>query len=172
MAEVEVDIKTGEVEVIKIIATFDVGKAINPIMVEGQIQGGIVMGLGYALMEELVLKEGVIQNLNLRDYIIPTALDAPEIIPIYIEHTNVHGPFGAKGIGEMPNIPTAPAITNAIANAIGVRIYDLPAHSERVYMAIRRRFEKEIWDFLDRNEGHTFKNQFWWCRKKSGNEFW
>jgi CO/xanthine dehydrogenase Mo-binding subunit len=144
MAEVEVDIKTGEVEVIKIIATFDVGKAINPIMVEGQIQGGIVMGLGYALMEELVLKEGVIQNLNLRDYIIPTALDAPEIIPIYIEHTNVHGPFGAKGIGEMPNIPTAPAITNAIANAIGVRIYDLPAHSERVYMAIRRRFEKEI----------------------------
>jgi CO/xanthine dehydrogenase Mo-binding subunit len=140
MAEVEVDIKTGEVEVIKIIAAFDIGKAINPTMLEGQIEGGIMMGLGYALMEEVVLKDGVIQNLNLQDYLIPTALDAPEMKPIYIEyHPNVHGPFGAKGIGEMPNIPAAPAITNAIANAVGARIRDLPAHPEKVFNALKKR---------------------------------
>ncbi len=144
MAEVEVDMKTGAVEVVKIIATFDIGKAINPMMVEGQIEGGVMMGLGYALMEEVVLKDGMIQNLNLQDYIIPTALDTPEIEPIYIEYPNIHGPFGAKGIGEMPNIPAAPAITNAIANAIGARIYDLPAHCERVYMTIKKRLEKGI----------------------------
>ena len=144
MAEVEVDIKTGAVEVVKITATFDIGKAINPMMVEGQIEGGVMMGLGYALMEEVVMKDGMIQNLNLQDYIIPTALDTPEIEPIYIEYPNIHGPFGAKGIGEMPNIPAAPAITNAIANAIGARIYDLPAHSERVYMTIKKRLEKGI----------------------------
>jgi CO/xanthine dehydrogenase Mo-binding subunit len=142
MAEVEVDIKTGAVEVVKITAAFDIGKAINPMMVEGQIEGGVMMGLGYALMEEVIMKEGMIQNLNLQDYIIPTALDTPEIEPIYIEYPNIHGPFGAKGIGEMPNIPAAPAINNAIANAIGARIYDLPAHCERIYMTIKKRFEK------------------------------
>jgi len=140
MAEVEVDVRTGEVEVIKIVATFDIGKAINPIMLEGQIEGGIMMGLGYALMEEVVMKDGFIQNLGLQDYLIPTALDAPEIVPIYIEyHPNIHGPFGAKGIGEMPNIPAPPAITNAIANAVGARIRDLPAHSEKVFQAMRER---------------------------------
>jgi len=144
MAEVEVDIKTGAVEVVKIVAAFDVGKAINPILVEAQIEGGIMMGLGYALMEGLILKEGGIQNLNFQDCMIPTALDAPQITPFIIEHPNIHGPFGAKGIGEMPNIPTAPAITNAIANAIGVRIYDLPAHRERVYMGIRERLKNRI----------------------------
>jgi CO/xanthine dehydrogenase Mo-binding subunit len=142
MAEVEVDVKTGMVEVLKLVASFDIGKAINPLMVEGQIEGGVMMGLGYALMEEVILTEGIIQNLNLQDYIIPTALDVPEIQPIIIEYPNIHGPFGAKGIGEMPNIPAAPAITNAIANATGGRIYDLPAHSERVYLAVQKRFEK------------------------------
>jgi CO/xanthine dehydrogenase Mo-binding subunit len=142
MAEVEVDVKTGMVEVLKLVASFDIGKAINPLMVEGQIEGGVMMGLGYALMEEVIMTEGLIQNLNLQDYIIPTALDVPEIQPIIIEYPNIHGPFGAKGIGEMPNIPAAPAITNAIANATGGRIYDLPAHCERVYLAVQKRFEK------------------------------
>jgi CO/xanthine dehydrogenase Mo-binding subunit len=113
-------------------------------MTEFGFEGGVMMGLGYALMEEVVVKDGMIQNLNLQDYIIPTALDTPEIEPIYIEYPNIHGLFGAKGIGEMPNIPAAPAITNAIANAIGARIYDLPAHSERVYMTIKKRLEKGI----------------------------
>ncbi len=141
MAEVEVDIKTGAVEVLNLVASFDIGKAINPLMVEGQIEGGVMMGLGYAIMEEVILKEGVIQNLNLQDYIIPTALDVPDMKPIIIEYPNIHGPFGAKGIGEMPNIPTAPAITNAIANATGGRVYDLPAHCERVFLAIQKRYE-------------------------------
>jgi CO/xanthine dehydrogenase Mo-binding subunit len=144
MAEVEVDLKTGEVEVLKLVAAFDIGKAINPRMVEGQIEGGVLMGLGYALMEELVIKDGMTQNLSFQDYIIPTAMDTPEIVPIIVEHPNVHGPFGAKGIGEMPNIPAAPAITNAIANAIGARIYDLPAHSERVYTSIRNRLKVTV----------------------------
>ena len=144
IAEVEVDMKTGKVEVIKIIATCDVGKAINPVLVEGQIEGGVVMGLGYALMEELVLDKGVPKNPSLQDYLIPTALDVPPILSACVEHPNIFGPFGAKGIGEMPSIPTAPAITNAIANAIGVRIYDLPAHPERVYTAVKDRYEKGV----------------------------
>lgn len=139
MAEVEVDLKTGGVEVLKVVAAFDIGKAINPILVQGQVEGGVMMGLGYALMEELVLKDGVSQNLSFQDYIIPTAMDTPEIIPVFVEHPNIYGPYGAKGIGEMPNIPAAPAITNAIANAIGARIYDLPAHPERVYEALQSR---------------------------------
>jgi xanthine dehydrogenase molybdopterin-binding subunit B len=106
--------------------------------------GRRMMGLGYALMEELVIKDGITQNLSFQDYIIPTSMDIPEIILITVEHPNVHGPFGAKGIGEMPNIPAAPAITNAIANATGARIYDLPAHSERVCTAIKDRLNKKV----------------------------
>jgi CO/xanthine dehydrogenase Mo-binding subunit len=139
MAEVEVDTRTGLVEVIKVVACFDIGKAINPILVEGQIEGGVMMGLGYAVMEEVLLKEGAVQNLNFQDYMIPTALDTPEIVPTIIEDPNQYGPFGAKGIGEMPNIPTAPAIINAIANAVGVRIRDLPARPEKIFQAMRGR---------------------------------
>jgi CO/xanthine dehydrogenase Mo-binding subunit len=144
MAEVEVDLKTGEVQVTEIVSAYDVGKVINPLAIEGQVHGGVIMGLSYALMEEIVLREGLIQNLTLKNYIIPTALDVPEIIPIFVEHPNRYGPFGAKGIGEMANIPVAAAITNAIANAIRARIYDLPAHSERVYKAIKNREKKTI----------------------------
>jgi CO/xanthine dehydrogenase Mo-binding subunit len=144
MAEVEVDLRTGAVEVLKLVAAFDIGKAINPILVEGQIEGGVMMGLGYALMEELILQDGTARNLSFQDYLIPTAMDMPEIIPIIVEHPNLHGPYGAKGIGEMPNIPAAPAITNAIAHAVGSRILDLPAHPERVYGAIRHRLKKEL----------------------------
>jgi nicotinate dehydrogenase large molybdopterin subunit len=142
MAEVEVDLKTGEVKVIQIVSAYDVGKAINPMALEGQIEGGVAMGLGYALMEEIVIKDGLIQNLNLQNYSIPTVLDMPDIVPIYVEHPNRYGPYGAKGIAEMANIPVAPAITNAIANAIGARIYDLPANPERVYITFRRRFDE------------------------------
>jgi CO/xanthine dehydrogenase Mo-binding subunit len=142
MAEVEVDLKTGEVKVIQMVSAYDVGKAINPTTLEGQIEGGIAMGLGYALMEEIVLKDGMIQNLTLQNYSIPTVLDMPDMVPLYVEHPNRYGPFGAKGIAEMANIPVAAAITNAVANAIGARIYDLPAKPERVYIALRRRFDK------------------------------
>ena len=144
MAEVEVDLKTGEVKVIQMVSAYDVGKAINPTTLEGQIEGGIAMGLGYALMEEIVVKDGMIQNLTLQNYSIPTVLDMPEMVPIYVEHPNRYGPYGAKGIAEMANIPVAPAITNAVANAIGARIYDLPANPERVYITLRQRFEEEF----------------------------
>lgn len=137
MAEVEVDVRTGEVTVKRIAAAFDIGKAINPMLLEGQIDGGIGMGVGYALLEKVILDKGVIQNLDFRNYLIPTSLDVPEIDAKLLEMHNVHGPYGAKGIGEMPNIPTPATINNAIANAIGARIYELPIDSESVWRAIR-----------------------------------
>jgi CO/xanthine dehydrogenase Mo-binding subunit len=137
MAEVIVDVQTGEVEVTDYVAAFDVGKAINPKAVEGQIEGGVAMGLGYALMEEVVLKNGYIQNLNLQDFLIPSALDVPDIKPIILEMKTKFGPYGAKGMGEMPNIPAAPAIINAIAHACGGRVRSLPANPEKLYWAIQ-----------------------------------
>ncbi len=137
MAEVMVDMETGNVEVTDYTAAYDIGKAINPQLVEGQIEGGIGMGVGFALMEEIVVKEGIIQNLGLDNFLIPTVLDMPPITPIIVEHENKSGPYGAKGIGEMANIPSAPAIVNAIANACGGRVRSLPADPEKVFRAIR-----------------------------------
>ncbi|NQU65740.1 MAG: xanthine dehydrogenase family protein [SAR324 cluster bacterium] len=137
MAEVLVDVETGEVEVTDYVAAFDVGKAINPKALEGQIEGGVAMGLGYALMEEVAMVKGVPKNLNLQDYLIPTTLDMPNIKSVVLEMENKFGPYGAKGIGEMPNIPATPAILNAIANACGGRVRSLPADPERVFMAIK-----------------------------------
>jgi len=137
MAEVIVDIETGEVEVTDYVAVLDTGKAINPKAVEGQLEGGISMGLGYALMEEVVLDEGYIQNLSLQDFLIPTTLDVPNIKSILLEAENKYGPYGAKGVGEMCNIPAGPAIMNAIANACGARVRSLPADPENVFLAIR-----------------------------------
>ncbi len=139
MAEVVVDVETGEVEITDYVAAFDIGKAINPRAVEGQIEGGVAMGIGYALMEEVVLKEGYIQNVNLQNYLIPTSLDIPIIKSVILEVENLYGPYGAKGIGEMPNIPATPAVLNAIANACGGRIRSLPANPEAVYWAIREK---------------------------------
>jgi CO/xanthine dehydrogenase Mo-binding subunit len=137
MAEVIVDVETGEVDITDYVAAFDIGKAINPKAVEAQIEGGVAMGLGYALMEEVVVEQGVIQNLGLRNFLIPTAMDVPEIQPIILEVENKYGPYGGKGIGEMPNIPAAPAVLNAIANACGGRVRSLPADPESVFRAIR-----------------------------------
>lgn len=137
MAQVVVDVETGEVEIEDYVAAFDVGKAINPRALEGQIEGGVGMGLGYALMEKVVIAEGVIQNPSLQNYLIPTALDVPDIQPVILEMANEHGPYGAKGIGEMPNIPATPAILNAVANACGGRVRSLPADPEAIFWAIR-----------------------------------
>jgi len=143
MAEVIVDMETGEVEITDYVAAFDVGKAINPRALEGQIEGGVAMGLGYALMEKVVVEDGCVQNMSLRDYLIPTSLDVPDIQPIIIEVGNKYGPYGAKGIGEMPNIPATPAILNAIANACGGRVRTLPADPEGVFWAIREEAGKK-----------------------------
>jgi nicotinate dehydrogenase large molybdopterin subunit len=137
MAEVEVDMRTGEVTVKRMAGAFDIGKAINPMLLEGQIDGGIGMGVGYALLEKVILDKGLIQNLDFRNYLIPTSLDVPKIDATLLEMPNVHGPFGAKGIGEMPNIPTPATINNAIANAIGARLTELPIDSESVWRAIQ-----------------------------------
>jgi len=139
IALVEVDTETGEVEVLKMWAAHDVGRAVNPEMVMGQIGGGVHMGLGYALMEEFIQQEGVVRTRKLAEYLIPTVFDMPpEIVPIIIEVPDPTGPYGAKGVGEMTTLPTAAAILNAIHDAVGVRLDRLPATAERVLMAMKR----------------------------------
>ncbi len=132
IAEVEVDTETGVVEVLRITAAHDVGKALNRQQVEGQIEGGVVQGVGYALLEEVELGGGKIKNPAMSAYLIPTMLDAPEIETIIVEDPEPTGPYGAKGVGEPALIPTAPAILNAIYDAIGVRITNLPATPEKI----------------------------------------
>jgi CO/xanthine dehydrogenase Mo-binding subunit len=132
LAEVEVDRELGTVRVLKVTAAHDVGRAINPSLIEGQIEGGVAQGLGMALMEEFFPGKGE----NLHDYLIPSAGDVPPVESILIEDPSPIGPFGAKGIGEQAVIPTAPAILNAIHDAIGVRIRRVPATPDRVRAAI------------------------------------
>ena len=132
MAEIEVDKELGTVCVLKVTAAHDVGRAINPTLIEGQIEGGVAQGLGMALMEEFFPGKGE----NLHDYLIPSAGDVPPVESILIEDPSSIGPFGAKGIGEQAVIPTAPAILNAIHDAIGIRIHRIPATPDRVRAAI------------------------------------
>ncbi|QKC79574.1 aldehyde oxidase [Mesorhizobium erdmanii] len=135
IAELEVDLKLGTVKLIKITAAHDVGKAINPLLVEGQIEGGIAQGIGMALMEEYI--PGRTENLH--DYLIPTIGDVPPIQTILVEVPDPEGPFGAKGLGEHVLIPTAPAILNAIRHATGVLITKVPATPTRIRAAIREK---------------------------------
>ena len=136
IADVEVDDETGEVEVLRIVAAHDCGTPINPMLVEGQIQGGISMGVGFALQEEILFKDGKQVNPNLTNYIMPTSLDMPELEVEMVDNYDPTGPFGAKGAGEPTAVPTAAAIMNAIYDAVGVRITSLPATSEKVLNAI------------------------------------
>ena len=133
MAEVEVDLDLGTVRVCHIAAAHDVGRAINPTLLEGQIEGGIAQGLGLALMEEYVPG----RSENLHDYLIPTAGDVPPVETFLIEDAEPLGPFGAKGIGEHALIPTAPAILCAIRHATGATMHQVPATPARVRAAIR-----------------------------------
>lgn len=138
-AEVEVDTETGKVDVIKVWAALDVGKAINPRNVEGQIEGGVGMGVGFALTEDFTLVNGKTTLRSMADYIVPTTLDMPEVVPIIVEDPEPTGPWGAKGVGEPAFIPAAPAILNAIYDAVGVRITQMPATPERVLAAIKEK---------------------------------
>jgi len=131
--EVEVNILTGKVNVTKMAGAFDVGRAINPKRVEGQIEGGMAQGLGYAILEEFIEDNGIPQTINLTTYIMPTSKDVPDIKVVILESQSGKGPFGAKGIGETTIGATAPAILNAIYDAIGVRIKQIPATSEVVF---------------------------------------
>lgn len=149
IAEVEVDTETGEVTVLRLVAAHDCGRAINPMLLEGQLEGGVAMGLGYGLLEEMVLKDGQVQNPQFTDYILPTALDVPEIELAIVEEPAPKGPFGAKGISEAALLPTAPAIVNAIYDAVGVRIRDLPATPQKILAALKA---KDALETPERNE--------------------
>ena len=134
VAEVEVDIETGKVDVLDFVSVHDVGKAINKGMVEAQIFGGVAMGIGYGLLEEFEIEEGIPKQANFDEYLIPTSMDVPRIKAIIVENEDPTGPFGAKSVGEPTNELAAPAIVNAIYNATGKRIYEIPANLERVLL--------------------------------------
>ena len=131
-AEVEVNTQTGEVRVLRVIAAHDVGRALNPLALAGQVEGGVVMGVSHALLEEFPMVEGIPQATSLAKYRIATASDKPEIRVILVEDPTAEGPYGAKGTGEIPSIPTPPAIVNAVHNACGVRAYSLPVTARTV----------------------------------------
>lgn len=137
--EVEVDRETGKVKILKYVAAHDVGRAINPMLLEGQVYGAAVMGVGYALTERLILEKGEVMNPNFRDYKLLTAKDVIPVEPVIIESMDQAGPYGAKGIGEPGLVPTAPAIANAIYDAVGVRLRKLPMTPERVLKALKEK---------------------------------
>ena len=137
VAEVEVDAETGEVKVTRFITAHDVGTVLNPLFHQGQIEGGVIQGLGYALMEEMETEEGRIANLSLGDYKIPTIKDVPELVTVLLEPGGGPAPFESKGIGESSNTPVAAAIANAVQDAIGVPVLELPLTAERVLRAMR-----------------------------------
>jgi carbon-monoxide dehydrogenase large subunit len=138
--DLEVDPETGKIRIVKIAAAHDVGKAINPMACEGQIEGGVVQGIGTAIFEEVKYDaKGMMLNPNFRDYRIPTASDAPEVAPIMVEAAHDEGPFGAKGIGEMTLVSTPTAVANAIYNATGIRIKELPVTQEKFFDLMKGR---------------------------------
>jgi len=136
--EVEVDTKTGIVEIIRAVCAQDVGRAINPKLIEGQMDGGFAMGLGYGIFEDLNLRKGEIKNDRFSNYLIPTSMDIPELEKIIIEDPESTGPFGAKGIGEPVMLGVAPAVLNAIYDAVGVRINEIPVTPEILLRALKK----------------------------------
>ena len=136
--EVAVDTETGKVRVLKLVACYDVGQAINPLSAEGQIEGGALYGLGYALTEEVILDKGITLTPSFSEYLVPTSVDAPHVKTIMVESRDGAGPFGAKGIGEPSCNSIAPAVANAVANAIGARILDLPLTPEKILRSLQK----------------------------------
>ena len=139
VAEVEIDEKTGEVTLLKFVAAHDIGRIVNSHMAEGQVEGAVVQGIGYALMENMVFEGGRLLNDGFLDYKIPRITDIPSIETIFVETNDPAGPFGAKGIGEPGIVPTAPAIANAIFNASGIRVRRLPISPEEILEGLRKR---------------------------------
>ncbi len=137
-ALVEVDTDTGEVHVLKILSSTDIGRAINPLMLQGQIEGGIIMAMGNCLSEAFILEDGVPWTRLLSRYKMPSIKQTPEITSHLVEHRSSEGPYGAKGVGEIPSINTTPAICNAIYNATGVRIFKIPVDQDALLLAMKR----------------------------------
>jgi CO/xanthine dehydrogenase Mo-binding subunit len=137
VAEVSVDRETGEVKLLKLTTAHDVGRIINPIGHQGQVNGGAIQGFGYAMMEEVKVEDGRVSTLSLGDYKMPNIRDIPELRTVLLESEDGYGPYNIRGIGEGPHIPVPAAISNAIMDAVGVRIADLPLTSEKVYRALK-----------------------------------
>ena len=138
-AEVEVNTITGEVRVLRVLSANDVGAAINPLGLQGQVEGGVMMGIGNCLTEEFIVQEGHVVTDRLARYRVPGIMLTPEITSFIVEHPSSDGPYGAKGVGEVCTIPTTPAITNAIYNAVGVRVDSLPVDQEKIAAALAAR---------------------------------
>jgi xanthine dehydrogenase molybdenum-binding subunit len=145
VCEVEVDTQTGVVRLLKVTGAHDVGRVLNRLGIEGQIEGGIVMGQGYAITENLMVEDGVVRNPNFRDYKLVTAPEIPAMDISFIETMDGEGPQGAKGVGEAPAICIAAAVANAIYNATGTRIYALPFTPENVYRALHGAAQPPVW---------------------------
>jgi len=139
VAEVRVDRRTGKVDVLNFLSVHDSGSILNPLLAEGQVEGGVVQGIGYALWEEIVRQQGKVLNGSFTDYRLPTISDVPTISTSFVEVLDPFGPFGAKGLGEITLVATAPAIANAIYDATGVRLKELPFTAEKVLTALRRK---------------------------------
>ncbi len=137
VVEVAIDPETGEVKILRFTTAHDVGQIVNPLGHQGQIEGAIMQGIGYALTEELQVEDGKVTNLSFGEYKLPTMRDAPPLTTVLVESANGVGPYQIKGIGESPLTPVAPAIANAVADAVGVRIRDLPITAEKVYCALK-----------------------------------
>ena len=136
---VEVDTETGLVHILDVVSANDVGKAINPQQVEGQIEGAVVMAAGYAVMENFVQKDGYVQTQHLSTYLIPTVLDVPEQVkPVILEYADPIGPWGARGMAEMPFLPLAPAVVAAVHDATGVWFHEFPLTPERVLWGLKK----------------------------------
>jgi CO/xanthine dehydrogenase Mo-binding subunit len=133
VAEVEVDPDTGEIRLLNFVSAHDVGRILNPLGHQGQINGSIVAGIGYALMEEMRVEDGRVTNLSLGDYKLPTSRDLPPLTTILLPTEHGIGPYNIKAIGEGPTTPVAPAIANAVFDACGVRLRELPLTAEKVY---------------------------------------
>jgi carbon-monoxide dehydrogenase large subunit len=153
VADVEVDLETGRISVLRVVAAHDAGKIINPNDAKGQIEGGVVQGVGATLLEEMVVEDGIVTNPSFAEYKIPSAMDIPEIVPVFVETHHTGGPYGAKGLGEPVLAPTSPAIANAIFNATGARITSLPITPEKVLQALREN------DSSQPTGGETIENQ-------------
>ncbi|SED91996.1 CO or xanthine dehydrogenase, Mo-binding subunit [Beijerinckia sp. 28-YEA-48] len=155
--EVEVDQKTGIVKVLNVVAVHDSGTILNPISAQGQVEGGIVMGMGAVLGESLIFQDGRVVNPTYSDYVLPRASDMPNIKTIFVGEADNLGPFGAKGLGEIPLITIGPAITNAIHNAVGIRLKEAPHSPDRVLQALRTR------DGAPQHAGKiAFRPERWW----------
>jgi CO/xanthine dehydrogenase Mo-binding subunit len=138
VAEVEVDTETGEAAVLRVWPAMDCGKAIDPLMVEGQIEGAISQGMGFALMENMELKDGLVMNPGFKDYVVPCSVDTPQIEPcIIVEEPYRHGAFGAKGVGEPAIISVVPTITNAIHHATGLWFNTIPVRPWTMHKALK-----------------------------------